>query len=172
MSKSNGFDIIKLLLGLLSVGLSYYVLTNPVSAIYSLVWIIGIFLIINGIMRFAGRNTARSLGMKNTGMMTFSAILDILFGLLVIFVPASGIAYIWIVLSMALILDSAFELFAASLVKETSKGLYWFIIIMAILGMILGFILLFNPVTAVAVAVALLGAYFLVYGIMNIVTAF
>lgn len=172
MNKSTGFDIVKLLLGILSVGLAYFVLANPASAVISLVWMVGLFLIINGVMRFANRNALRSMGMNNTGLLTFSAVLDIVLGIVVFVVPASGVTYIWIVLSMALIMDSMFELFAARFVKDASTGLYWFIVVMAILGIILGFFLLFNPIAAVGVAVALLGAYFLVYGIMNIVTAF
>lgn len=172
MNKSTGFDIVKLLLGILSVGLAYFVLANPASAVISLVWMVGLFLIINGVMRFANRNALRSMGMNNTGLLTFSAVLDIVLGIVVLVVPASGVTYIWIVLSMALIMDSMFELFAARFVKDASTGLYWFIVVMAILGIILGFFLLFNPIAAVGVAVALLGAYFLVYGIMNIVTAF
>jgi len=172
MSKSNGFDIVKLLLGILSVALSYFVLANPAITMVSLIWLVGGFLIVNGIMRLVNRSVARDMGMKNTGMLTFSAILDILLGLLLIAVPQTGVAYVWIVMSMALILDSAFELFAANLIKEASTGLYWFIVIMAILGIIVGFILLFNPAAAIAVAVSLIGAYFLVYGIMDIVTAF
>lgn len=172
MSAKRDFDFLKLLMGILSVGLAYFVLSNPASAVISLVWMVGLFLVINGVIRFANRNTLRSMEMSNTGMLTVSAVLDIILGLIILFVPASGITYIWIVLTLGLIMDSTFELFAAQFVKKLSTGLYWFTVIMAILGIILGIFLLFNPIAAVGLAVALLGAYFLVYGIMNIVAAF
>lgn len=172
MNAKKSVDFVKLLMGILSVILAFFVISNPAASVLSLTWIIGVFLIINGVMRFSNRNTLRSMGMSNTGMLTFSAVLDIILGLIILFVPASGEIYIWIVLSLALIMDSAFELFAAGVIKQASTGLYWFTVILAVLGIILGFILLFNPILTLGVAVLLLGAYFLVYGIMDIVTAF
>lgn len=172
MNAKKSVDFVKLLMGILSVILAFFVISNPAASVLSLTWIIGVFLIINGVMRFSNRNTLRSMGMSNTGMLTFSAVLDIILGLIILFVPASGEIYIWIVLSLALIMDSAFELFAAGIIKQASTGLYWFTVILAVLGIILGFILLFNPILTLGVAVLLLGAYFLVYGIMDIVTAF
>lgn len=172
MNAKKNFDLVQLLMGILSVALAYFVLVNPASAVISLIWVVGIFLIINGVMRFANRNAVRDMGMSNTGLLTFTAVLDIIMGLAVLFIPATGLTYIWIVLSMSLIMNSAFQLFSANFVKSVSTGLYWFTVIMAVFGIILGFVLLFNPMFALGLAVALLGAYFLIYGIMNIVSAF
>lgn len=172
MNAKKSFDFVQLLMGILSIALAYFVLVNPTSAVISLIWIVGIFLIINGVMRFVGRSAARDMGMSNTGLLTFTAVLDIIMGLAVLFIPASGITYIWIVLSMSVLMNSIFRLFTAKALKAVSTGLYWFTIILAILGIILGIMLLMDPVFALGLAVALLGAYFLVYGIMNIVSAF
>lgn len=172
MNAKKNFDLVQLLMGILSVALAYFVLVNPASAVISLIWIVGIFLIINGVMRFAGRNVAREMGASSTGLLTFTAVLDIIMGLAVLFIPASGITYIWIVLSMSVLMNSTFRLFTAKALKSVSTGLYWFTVILAILGIILGIMLLMDPLFALGLAVALLGAYFLVSGIMSIVSAF
>ncbi|KRN33213.1 hypothetical protein IV68_GL000011 [Weissella halotolerans DSM 20190] len=165
------FDPFKLIMGILSLILAYFVMTRVGITVQVMVILVGIFMLVNGVIRFMGRNKLRKLGMDKTGWLTFSAILDILVGILVLVMPDFGIVYIWILLTIGLFMDSLFELWAARFVKE-SKGYYWFTIIFAIIGIVLAIIMMFSPALALTFGVALLGAYFMVYGIMEVVEAF
>ncbi|KRN77632.1 HdeD family acid-resistance protein [Weissella minor] len=173
MNESKGFDIFSLVLGILSVILAFFVLNHPGVSMSVVIIIIGIFMLVDGILHFGRRSRLRELGMKSTGMLTFSAVIDIIAGLMIIFMPTSfGAMYVWIVVAVGMVMDSLFELWAAKYVKHLGKGYYWFIVIMAILGIIFGIVMMFSPAFALTFVVAMVAAYFLVFGIVQIVNAF
>ncbi|MZM07541.1 hypothetical protein GT958_09365, partial [Bifidobacterium pseudocatenulatum] len=70
------------------------------------------------------------------------------------------------------IADSVFALLAADLAKGVSNGYYWFTVIVNILGIILGIMLLFNPISSALTLSFLVGFYFMLFGITHIVYAF
>ncbi|MBX4172024.1 HdeD family acid-resistance protein [Weissella viridescens] len=173
MNQSKGFDIFSLVLGILSLVLAFVVLKFPGGSLAAIVIVIGIFMIIDGILHFSQRGHLRSIGMKSTGMLTFLAILDIIVGLAIIIWPASfGAIYVWIFVAIGMVMDSLFELWAAKYIKQVGKGYYWFVVIMAIIGLILGIVMMFSPAFGLSFVVALLAAYLLVFGVMEIVKAF
>ncbi|MBM7617318.1 uncharacterized membrane protein HdeD (DUF308 family) [Weissella uvarum] len=172
-SNNKGFDIFSLVLGILALVLAFVVLEHPGVSLTVLIIIIGIFMVIDGILHFSQRSSLRRMGMESTGMLTFLAVLDIIAGILVIFWPQSfGAIYVWIFVAIGMVLDSLFELWAAKYVKSAGKGYYWFIVVMAIIGLILGIVMLFSPAFGLSFVVALLAAYLLVFGVLEIVKAF
>ena len=70
------------------------------------------------------------------------------------------------------IMDSIGELIVSDVFKSLSSGYYWFKIIMNVLGLILGIMMLFNPIISALTISFLVGLYFLTAGIDFIVTSF
>lgn len=70
------------------------------------------------------------------------------------------------------IVDSIFGLFNLDLARQHSNGYFWFSLIIDILGIIVGFMLLFNPISSALTLSFLVGFYFMMWGITQIVYAF
>lgn len=66
----------------------------------------------------------------------------------------------------------AFNHPVVSIVRKYNNNQFWFTVIIGILGVVIGFLLLNNPLSAYLTIAALVGIYFMVNGILNIVYAF
>ncbi len=84
----------------------------------------------------------------------------------------AGVVALPFVFAVWFIADSVFALLAADLAKGVSNGYYWFTVIVNILGIILGIMLLFNPISSALTLSFLVGFYFMLFGITHIVYAF
>lgn len=70
------------------------------------------------------------------------------------------------------IIDSIGELLIADVFKAVSRRYYWFKVVMNVLGLILGIMMLFNPIVSALTISFLVGLYFLTSGIDFIVSSF
>lgn len=113
----------------------------------------------------------RILG-ESSGWLIFSAILDIILGIIFLFQPGFGVLFIAIIFAIWFILDSITELISAKFFKEFHRGYYWFIVILAILSLVLGVILLFSPLLSAITVVWLVSTFLIVFGIMKLIQAF
>lgn len=172
MYERNRFDPFSLIIGILIVIVGILALRNPFASFGTIVVLMAIAAIIEGIFKlFEIRNVARSLQMSS-GWWTFSGIIDILFGILLFFVPSIGGVVVWISIAIWFIVDSLFELWLSRFLHDNNKTYYWFTIIISILGVVLGVILLFKPAYAISIAIFLLAFYLLLFGINQIIRSF
>lgn len=165
------FDPFLLLMGILSIVLGVLVIRNPAASLFSLIILIGIFMIVDGIIKFSQRNVMHQAGLS-TGMVTFSAVLDIIIGIMIFFMKDFGAVYVWIAFAIGFIMDSGFELWGSRFIPKDHPGYYWVNVILGIIGVILGIALLFYPQLALATAVMLLAFYLVFFGILQIVKSF
>ena len=86
-------------------------------------------------------------------------IIDILVGIFFLFNIGAGVVVLPFVFAVWFIADSVFALLAADLAKGVSNGYYWFTVIVNILGIILGIMLLFNPISSALTLSFLVGFY-------------
>ncbi len=172
MYERNRFDPFSLIIGILIVIVGILALRNPFASFGTIVVLMAIAAIIEGIFKlFEIRNVARSLQMSS-GWWTFSGIIDILFGILLFFVPSIGGVVVWISIAIWFIVDSLFELWLSRFLRNNNKTYYWFTVIISILGVVLGVILLFKPAYAISIAIFLLAFYLLLFGINQIIRSF
>ncbi|MDR2277840.1 MAG: DUF308 domain-containing protein, partial [Vagococcus sp.] len=84
----------------------------------------------------------------------------------------SSIVALPFVFSIWFIIESVGELLLASIYRDISKSYFWLMIISSALSIILGFILLSEPLIAALSISWLVGTYFLIAGILYIVRSF
>ena len=172
MYERNRFDPFSLIIGILTVIVGILALRNPFASFGMIVILMAIAAVIEGIFKiFEIRNVARSLQMSS-GWWTFSGVIDILFGILLFFVPSIGGVVVWISIAIWFIIDSLFELWLSRFLRDNNKTYYWFTVIISILGVVLGVILLFKPAYAISIAIFLLAFYLLLFGINQIIRSF
>ncbi|MCI2149560.1 HdeD family acid-resistance protein [Bifidobacterium crudilactis] len=146
--------------------------SNPASNLVALVYGFAILAIIKGVSELTLRRRIDEFtGAKNVYILVLG-IVDILLGVFLIFNASVGVIALPYIFAIWFILDSIFELAVASVYRNTAGNYYWFDIVMNVLGIVLGIILLFNPVSSALTLAFLVGAYFLFSGISYLAAAF
>lgn len=140
----------------------------PVKNFYTLTWLIGLLIFINGIIQLLFRRATRALAGRGTGLILVIGIIDIIFGLLVMFNVGASSQFFVFMFAAWFIVSSVIGLLTVS----QQGRLKLLSIIVNILGLILGIILLFNPMmgmilvsTMIAVTFAILGITYIIDGL-------
>ncbi|MGL4695866.1 HdeD family acid-resistance protein [Enterococcus larvae] len=170
--KASGLDWGSLLLGILFVIISLMSFQDPAGNLLAIVMIFAVFAIIKGVFEIFVRNRLKELtGYKSYMPLVLGAI-DIILGIYLLLNLQIGVSVLPYVFAIWFILDSFFNLFTLDLAKAFHTGYYWFSLIVDVLGIILGFVLLFNPLSSALTLSFLVGFYFMMFGITYIVYAF
>nr|WP_259336027.1 DUF308 domain-containing protein [Staphylococcus devriesei] len=155
-------------MGTLLLIVAVIIFSYPVKNFYTLTWLIGLFILINGIIQLMFRRATKALAGGGTGLIIVIGIIDIIFGLLVMFNVGASSEFFVFMFAAWFIVSSLIGLFTIS--KQSAlRGLS---IIVNILGLILGVILLFNPMmgmvlvsTMIAITFAILGVTYIIDGL-------
>ena len=113
----------------------------------------------------------RFLGVRS-GWTIFSAIIDIIIGIIFISHVQVGVAAIVYLFAIWFLLDAVFQIFTARFYHFFGRKYYILIVIVALLNLLFAVILLFNPVLAGDFIVFLLAFFFFATGLSEIIEAF
>jgi len=171
-SEKRGFDWYSFLLGILFIFASLTSFRDPASNLVALVLVFAIFAIIKGVFELFLRKKVREFTGFSSTMPIVVGIFDIIVGVFLLFNISAGVMALPMVFAIWFLVDSFVALFSSSALKNISDGYYWFSIIINILGVIVGFMLLFNPVSSALTLSFLVGFYFMMFGIAEITYAF
>ena len=172
MNERKTLDWGSLILGILFVLVSLISFQDPVGNLVAIVVVFAIFAFLKGIFELFVRNRMKELTGYKGKMPLVIGIIDILVGIFFLFNIGAGVVALPFVFAIWFIADSILALFTADLAKGYSTGYYWFPVIINILGVVLGCILLFNPISSALTLIFLVGFYFMLFGINHIVYAF
>lgn len=157
-----------LIMGTLLLIVAVIIFSYPVKNFYTLTWLIGLFILINGVIQLLFRRAARALAGSGSGLIVVIGIIDIIFGLLVIFNVGASSTFFIFMFAAWFIVSSVIGLMTISK-QGRLKGLS---IIVNALGLLLGIILLFNPMmgmilvsTMIAITFAILGVTYVIDGL-------
>lgn len=157
-----------LIMGTLLLIVAVIIFSYPVKNFYTLTWLIGLLILINGVIQLLFRRAARALSGSGSGLIVVIGIIDIIFGLLVIFNVGASSTFFIFMFAAWFIVSSIIGLMTISK-QSRLKGLS---IIVNVLGLLLGIILLFNPMmgmilvsTMIAITFAILGVTYVIDGL-------
>ncbi|MCH4379332.1 MULTISPECIES: DUF308 domain-containing protein [Staphylococcus] len=157
-----------LIMGTLLLIVAVIIFSYPVKNFYTLTWLIGLLILINGVIQLLFRRAARALSGSGSGLIVVIGIIDIIFGLLVIFNVGASSTFFIFMFAAWFIVSSVIGLMTISK-QSRLKGLS---IIVNVLGLLLGIILLFNPMmgmilvsTMIAITFAILGVTYVIDGL-------
>ena len=170
--KKHGLDWGSLLLGVVLIIISLITFQNPAENLLTIVIVFAILAIFKGVIEILIRNRMKDLTGFKTYVPIVVGIIDIIIGIYLFFNLDIGIVALPFIFAIWFILDSFFGLFTLDFAKAVSAGYFWFSLILNILGVIIGVLLLFDPVASALTLSFLVGFYFLLFGILNIVYAF
>lgn len=157
-----------LIMGTLLLIVAVIIFSYPVKNFYTLTWLIGLLILINGVIQLLFRRAARAIAGSGSGLIVVIGIIDIIFGLLVIFNVGASSTFFIFMFAAWFIVSSVIGLMTISK-QSRLKGLS---IIVNVLGLLLGIILLFNPMmgmilvsTMIAITFAILGVTYVIDGL-------
>ncbi|MCB5951229.1 DUF308 domain-containing protein [Enterococcus sp. BWT-B8] len=168
----SGLDWGSLLLGILFVMTALLSFQDPAGNLLAIVIVFAIFAIFKGIFEIFVRNRLKELVGYKSYVPVILGIIDIIVGIYLLFNLGVGVSVLPYVFAIWFILDSFINLFTLDLARAFSAGYYWFSLIVDILGIALGFVLLFNPLSSALTLSFLVGFYFIIFGITYIVYGF
>lgn len=170
--ETKNFDWGSFFMGILFVLVALLSFRNPLSSLVAIVAVFAIFAILKGLFELFFRNRMKELTGYRGTMTLVLGVLDIIIGVFLFFNMNAGVAALPFVFAIWFIVDSVFGLFNLDLARHVSSGYYWFSLIINVLGIILGFMMLFDPITSALTLSFLVGFYFMMYGITHIIYAF
>ena len=159
-------------MGILYLFLAFFAFNNPMVSIVSVAYIFALGAIFIGLYEIFIRRKMRQHAGLSSGFVIVIGILDILIGVFFLFNISAAVVTMPFVFAVWLIVDSIGTLFTASSIRNYSTAQYWFTMIIGILGVIIGLLLVFNPLSSFIAIATLLGLYFMLFGILHIVYAF
>lgn len=171
MKESRKIDWGSLVLGILFVLVSLISFRDPVGNLVAIVIVFAIFAILKGLFELFLRSRVKELTGYKGKMPMVIGIIDLLIGIFFIFNISAGVVALPYVFAVWFIIDSVLALFTADLFRGISEGHYWFTVVINVLGILLGIMLLFNPLSSALTLSFLVGFYFMVVGINQIVYA-
>lgn len=172
MDNTNNFDLGRLLIGIFAIIVSIVAFRNPMASLVTIVIWYGVFAIFRGIMEFVLRNRLKDAGANNYNILMASAIINIIFGILLLFNIEIGVLTLPVIFAIWFMIDSIMGIFLAKPIKAVNNGMYWFTVILNVLGAIVGFMLIRNPLSSMFTVAFLVGFYFMLVGIRHIIQAF
>ncbi|MGX6961309.1 HdeD family acid-resistance protein [Vagococcus xieshaowenii] len=172
MNETKKFNWGYLIIGVLFLVVSFMSLNNPETNLLAIVMYVGFGAVAKGCFELFNRKTIPSLTGVGTNLPIWVGIIDIVIGCLMLFNLGISLAILPYVFACWFLVDSIHDLLFANVYKDINPPMYWFSIISNILGIILGILLLFNPITSAFTLAFLVGAYFMITGVTYIVAAF
>lgn len=170
--ENQSFDWGAFILGVISIIVALIAFANPIYSVVSLVIVVGIAAIIKGVFELFVRPKSARGQSTNRWVFIIIGIIDLIIGFILLFNIGAGVIALPLVFSIWFIIDSIGILFSAASLRNRSNPGFWISIVLGIIGIVLGVMMLFNPVTAMFTVAFLVGIYFLLAGISGIVSAF
>ncbi|EUJ45531.1 HdeD family acid-resistance protein [Listeria riparia] len=163
--------ILVLLAGIAMICLGIWFVFHPGISLLSFTFFIGILMLVVGVFQIISYFSNRG-GQKVSGWILAEGILSVLLGILLLADQLEGTVTLVLVFGMWVLFAGIMRTIGAFAAKgENVEGWGW-ILALGILGIILGFISLFNPIVGAIGIVLLVGTFFIVQGINCIATFF
>lgn len=173
MKKRSGFGWLELVIGVLLIVLGVYTFLNPSQALTGMVFVYGIVAVIMGISdiilyvrleRYAGVGPILSL---------VTGILSIMTGVMLFVYPRSGVLVLSFLFPIWFIAHCISHLCHLPHIRlVVGNGMYYFIIIVNIIGIILGLMMILRPLFSLVIVGYFAAMYLILLGIESIVVAF
>ena len=166
------FQISYFILGVLFILMALLAFRDPAGDLIALVIFFGMIALIKGFFELFYRKKMEEFTGSSKNWVIFMGIVDLLFGLILLFNIPLGLIALPFVFSFWFILDSIGALMIAPKFQKVSNGYYYFMLAISIIGILVGLLLLVNPLSAALTLAFLVGFYFMMIGISFITAAF
>lgn len=167
-----GFDWHEFITGVLCLVAAYVVVGMPQVSLTAMSIVFGFLAFLSGLTTISGFNKLRDFVGNWALFALVIGILDVLIGIYFIVRPDMGLTVIGLIVGFWFVLDSIERLAVVGLLRDFGTGYFVVSIILDVLSLILGLLLIFNPLIAALSITWVVGFYLVIFGINAIVLAF
>ncbi len=153
------------IMGILMIVLGILMLLLPGVTLLTVALILGIGFLITGIFCVIAFFAERGI-FESSGWTLVQGILDILIGVLLLYNLKATVIAIPFIVAFWMLFSGIMRISVSIDLKKTGLKKWWVVLVNGILAFLVALIMFFSPVAGAIFVVALLGAYFIVYGIM------
>lgn len=172
LEEKKSVDWISLITGICFIIVSFIAFKNPYASLSSMVIYFGIIAIVKGVGGVLIYKKIKDFSRLNIKLFFWMRIIDILLGLILVFNVESAVSIIPYVFSIWFIIDSINDISFGRYLRFIPGRLYELNIAINIITLILGIMMLYNPLRASFTVVYLIGVYFTICGVKYIAYAF
>jgi len=158
-----------LLYGLVALVFGAVAILQPLAAATALAWAIGVMAVVEGVISLValfGGNSGVS-----RGWLAVYALASLVFGVLAVINPLATASVLVLLLAVWLIVAGIHRIVFAVRVRRHIQG-EWLLILSGVLAIVLGALLVANPLAGVAVTTLWIGIGSLIYGVLQVVVPF
>jgi len=158
-----------LLYGLVALVFGAVAILQPLAAATALAWAIGVMAVVEGVISLValfGGNSGVS-----RGWLAVYALASLVFGVLAVINPLATASVLVLLLAVWLIVAGIHRIVFAVRVRRHIQG-EWLLILSGVLAIVLGALLVANPLAGLAVTTLWIGIGSLIYGVLQVVVAF
>lgn len=172
MRKKNAYGWSELITGILLIVLGIMTISRPFNVLSGIVSVYGILAIITGIIDIVFYiKTEQRTGFGPTVSLV-TGIIGIFAGVLLLFRPGIGSWTLIMLFPLWFIVHCISRLTHLPMIRYTAgTGYYYFSLVINIIGLIMGFIMIINPMVSLFSVGYLIGGYLILSGIDHIVLA-
>lgn len=152
------------LVGVLFVLCSLLAFYDPAANLEAFAVFFAILAILNGVWLFISPITS--------GLRIVMGVIDVLIGIFMLFNIGFAMMALPYIFAIWFIADSVFRLINLPYTRALGNGYFWLSLVVNALGVVVGILLLFQPVTAALTFSFLVGFYLMMIGIESIIIAF
>ncbi|MEZ0446255.1 HdeD family acid-resistance protein [Cellulomonas sp. ICMP 17802] len=156
--------------GVVLLILGLFMLVQPLGTVKALVWVFGIFAILDGVIAIG-----QWLGNRKepgAGWWLISGLVGIAFGVIaVVWTGPTAQVIFYLIALWVLVLGILAVIASVVLYRSRDIGWYW-VLTFGLISFLFGLLLIMNPQTSVSIIVVLLGLFAFVGGVVLIVSGF
>ena len=173
MRKRSGFGWVEFLIGILMIGLGIFTFVRPLGAITGFVILYGFIAIVSGICDIVFYiKTERYTGFGPI-VALIAGILGVMAGIMLLVSPSAGRWVMALLFPVWFIAHCISHLAHLNVIRAAAgKFCYYFSLVANILGLVLGILMLFQPVVSLLSVGFIIGFYLIMLGVDSIVLAF
>lgn len=158
-----------LLYGVVAVVFGVAAILQPLAAATALAWAIGVMAVVEGLITLFAAFGGKS-GVSRGWLLVY-ALASLVFGVLAVINPLATASVLVLLLAAWLIVAGLYRIVFAIRVRREIRG-EWLLILSGVLAIVLGALLVANPLAGVAVTTLWIGIGSLIYGVLQVVVAF
>ncbi|MGI6027460.1 MAG: HdeD family acid-resistance protein [Candidatus Scatomorpha sp.] len=162
----------ELILGVLLIVLGIYSFSRPASALAGVTYLYGILALITGVIDIVFYVKLEQRTGFGPGLSLAGGILSVIAGLLILLYPSAGAWALMVLFPIWFIAHCISRLTRLPLIRLAGRsGYYYFTLILNILGIVLGFLMIVDPMISIFSIGYVIGIYLLFLGIDSLVSA-
>lgn len=162
----------ELILGILLIALGIYSFARPAAALTGVTFLYGILALITGVIDIVFYVKLEQRTGFGPGLSLASGILSVIAGLLILICPSAGVWTLVVLFPLWFIAHCISRLTRLPLIRFAGRnGYYYFTLVLNILGIVLGFLMIVDPMVSLFSIGYVIGLYLLILGIDSVVSA-